>query len=241
MPLTPAPGGGVHDRPTPLLEQQRNLVLHAQEHATEVDIDDPVPVCFRELGHRLNRLFDAGVVEGEVEAPERLDGPVQRTFHLFGPCHVAPDAERAPAVFFDQARGFPEVRFRNVGHRHVSAYARKGQRRRAANAAPGPGDKSHFASEGSVPIQGHKFFLLVLFTAPGSGGRESARPDRQPEALTGSPGRPLPARVLSQTLHLLTASTVTLTDPGTLKASTPESILPIRMMPGSGICSPSFR
>jgi hypothetical protein len=61
------------------------------------------------------------------------------------------------------------------------------------------------------------------------------------KALTGSPGRPLPAPVLSQTLQLLTASTVTLTDPGTLKASTPKSILPIRMMPGSGICSPSFR
>jgi hypothetical protein len=37
---------------------------------------------------------------------------------------------------------------------------------------------------------------------------------------------------------LLTSSTLTLTESGTSKASTPESILPMTMMPGSGIFWP---
>jgi hypothetical protein len=38
----------------------------------------------------------------------------------------------------------------------------------------------------------------------------------------------------------LASSTLTLTELGTLKASTPESILPMTMMPGSGISWPSL-
>ena len=45
-------------------------MLHAQEHTAKIDIDDPVPFLFRDIGRRRNWLFDTGVVEGEVEASE---------------------------------------------------------------------------------------------------------------------------------------------------------------------------
>ena len=69
----PGARGGVHDHAAALLQHQGNLVLHAQEHAAEIDIDDPVPLLLREIGRRPDRLFDAGVVEGEMEVAERFD------------------------------------------------------------------------------------------------------------------------------------------------------------------------
>ena len=44
MPMTPAPEDVLTIAPPALLEDQRDLVLHAQEHAAEVDVDDPVPL-----------------------------------------------------------------------------------------------------------------------------------------------------------------------------------------------------
>jgi hypothetical protein len=55
-----------------LLQHQGDLVLHAQEHAAEFDVDDPVPLLCREIGRRRDRLFDTGVVEGDVEQPGEL-------------------------------------------------------------------------------------------------------------------------------------------------------------------------
>ena len=68
-------GGGVHDRAAPVLQHQRDLVLHAQEHAAEVDGDDPVPFLLGDIGGRAGLLFGAGVVEGDVETPERARLP----------------------------------------------------------------------------------------------------------------------------------------------------------------------
>ena len=53
-------------------------MLHAQEDAAQVDVDDPVPLLLGEIGRWRDRLFDAGVVKGEVEATERCGGFVQR-------------------------------------------------------------------------------------------------------------------------------------------------------------------
>ena len=72
----PGARGGVHDRAASLLEHQGDLVLHAQEHTAEVDVDDSVPLLFREVCYRRRRVFDTRVVEGEIEAPEGLDGRV---------------------------------------------------------------------------------------------------------------------------------------------------------------------
>src|SRR5947209_9739403 len=61
--LDPGARRRVHDCAAPKLPQQRNLVLHAQEHAAQIDADDPVPLLLRDIGRRLFRLFNTGVVE----------------------------------------------------------------------------------------------------------------------------------------------------------------------------------
>ena len=90
-----------HDHAAPLPQHQRDLVFHAQEHAAEVNGDDPVPLLLGEISRCRHRLFGAGVVEGEIKTSESFDGPVQRTLHVLGVGHVAPDTERARAEFFD--------------------------------------------------------------------------------------------------------------------------------------------
>jgi hypothetical protein len=127
---------------------------------TEIDVGDPVPLLFREIGSRHDRLFDTGVVEGEVEAPEGLDRTVQRRLHVRGPRHVAPDRERPPAGLFDHAGRFPVALFRNIGDHHVGALARERQRRGAADAAPRSGHKRDLSCEASI-LCCHLLLLLA--------------------------------------------------------------------------------
>jgi len=103
----PCPRGGVHDRATSLLEHQRDLVLHAQEDAPEVDVDDPVPFLLVVVRgwSRLPRL-DARVIEGEVQPSESLARLLERGLHVVGLCDVAPDRQCAAAFLLDQARRF---------------------------------------------------------------------------------------------------------------------------------------
>src|SRR5207248_10915042 len=86
----PCSRGRVDDRATSLLEHQRDLVLHAQEDAAKVDVDDPVPLLLVVVRsrRRLSRL-DAGVVKCEVEPPECSGGLFQGGFHIVGLCDVA--------------------------------------------------------------------------------------------------------------------------------------------------------
>jgi hypothetical protein len=75
-------------------------MLHAQEHAAEVDVDDPIPLLFLVLRRwsRLPRL-NARVVEGEVQPPKSFNGLGKGCLHVLGPRYVAPDGERAPTCF----------------------------------------------------------------------------------------------------------------------------------------------
>src|SRR3954452_15689280 len=50
-------------------EQQRDLMLHAQEHAAKVDPHDAVPLTFGDIGRRHDRLFHARIVESESRRP----------------------------------------------------------------------------------------------------------------------------------------------------------------------------
>src|SRR5205823_13059561 len=40
---------GVYNRAASLLEHQRNLVFHAQEHTAKIDTDDPVPLLLGDI------------------------------------------------------------------------------------------------------------------------------------------------------------------------------------------------
>src|SRR6058998_2899195 len=89
MPMIPAPEEVLTIAPPPCLRDQWNLVLHTQEDAPQVDVDDPVPLLLVVVGgrSRLPRL-DAGVVEGEVQVPEGCECLVQRGLHIVGLCNA---------------------------------------------------------------------------------------------------------------------------------------------------------
>jgi hypothetical protein len=141
----------------PLLQQQRNLVLHAQEDSTEVDVDDSVPLLRSKISRWLNRLFDAGVVEGEVEATECFHGLVQGGLNILHSRHVALNRQCSPARFFDQAGRLPVPLFRDIGDQHTRALAGKRQRGRTTNAVRCSGDKRHLSCIVSVLIGCHFF------------------------------------------------------------------------------------
>src|SRR6059036_4072598 len=105
---------GVYNRAASLLEHQRNLVFHAQKDAAEIDTDDAVPFLLGDFGSGRDWLFNACVVEGKVESPERFERLVQRGFHVLRPRHVAPDRERAPAEFLDHAGDRKSTRLNSV-------------------------------------------------------------------------------------------------------------------------------
>jgi hypothetical protein len=139
--------GGVHERTAALLEHERDLVLHAQEHAAKADPDDAVPFGLADLGDRLDGLFDAGVVEGQIEPPELVDGRLKRRLHILRTRHVARDRESPSAGFFDQTGRFLVARVRDVGDHDAGALTREGQRGGAADAARRARDERHLASE----------------------------------------------------------------------------------------------
>jgi hypothetical protein len=87
-------GGGVDDRTAAMPEHQLDLVLHGHERAAQVDRDQAVPFVVADLVNGLDRLLDAGVVEGDVQAAEPLDRGLQRRLELIAARHVASSTPR---------------------------------------------------------------------------------------------------------------------------------------------------
>ena len=102
MPLTPAPDDVFTMTPPPARSMSgiscfmhrntpRRLTSTIRSHSSSV---------ISAIG--VDRLLDAGIVEREVEATERLDRSVQGGLHVLGPRHVAGDGESAPSGLLDQ-------------------------------------------------------------------------------------------------------------------------------------------
>ncbi len=68
-------GGGVNDGTAPVAAHQRNRRLGAEDVAHQVDAEDLVPARSTRLVHLLV-FADAGIVDEDVEPPERLRGTV---------------------------------------------------------------------------------------------------------------------------------------------------------------------
>jgi hypothetical protein len=81
----------VDDRAAALLEHPRDLVLHAQEDAPEVNVNDPVPLFLLEsaVGRELLWLH-ASIVESKVQLPESVD----LISASCGPGHPGPDRHK---------------------------------------------------------------------------------------------------------------------------------------------------
>src|SRR3546814_15381473 len=73
---------GHHDRAAAAPGDLRHDVLHAQPHAADVDGDDPVEVLLRLVLDPRDLALDAGVEQGDVDAPEPVDRGGDEAFAL---------------------------------------------------------------------------------------------------------------------------------------------------------------
>ena len=164
-------GGGVDDRAAAVFEHQRDLIFQAQEHAPEVDGDDPVPFLFGDVGGRFWLLFGTGVVEGVVQAPESVHCLGERALHVLAAGHVAVDGEGLAAEVLDHPDRVPIALLVDVGNHDVGSFPGERQCGDAADAAGGTGHECDLAVEVSIRV-GHVCSLLpwlVRVAVVGSG------------------------------------------------------------------------
>jgi hypothetical protein len=83
-------------------------------------------------------LLDAGVVEGQVELAEAVDGLLQGGGDVVSAGDVALDSQRLPAVVFDQLRGLMNVVCRNPGDATLAPSAAKASAVARPMPAPAP-------------------------------------------------------------------------------------------------------
>ncbi len=119
-------GGGVHDCAAPMLQHQRDLVLHTQEHAVEVDGDDRSHSSSVTSAVALGFCSAPALLKGDVETPERADCLVQHSLHILGPRHVATDGESPAAEFFDPAGCLLVALVGQVGQHDPRTFPREG-------------------------------------------------------------------------------------------------------------------
>src|SRR4051794_16065796 len=98
-------------------------MLHREEYAAQVDIEDPVPFLLTDCRRRLDLIFDPGIVECEIEPPECFDGFVQCGLDFFRLRDVTADGERPPAELLDHPRRFLIAAFRDVSDRDARSLA----------------------------------------------------------------------------------------------------------------------
>jgi hypothetical protein len=163
MPITPAPDDVFTMAPPAAFEHERNLVLHAEENAVKIDVDDAIPLLFVVLGDGCGALWlDACIVKSEVEAAERVSGFVQCGFDLIALRHIATHRECATASLLDQPRGFLIRLLAKVRHGNARARACKRQRRRAPYAARRSGNERDPVCEVLITVCDHFSFSAEL-------------------------------------------------------------------------------
>jgi hypothetical protein len=94
-----------HDRAGALSAHHRELVLHRQPDALEIDADDLVPELLAERVDRESDGTDAGIVVGEVKPAAALDDLTDQLRDLVGDRHVAGHELRGATVGGDQLHG----------------------------------------------------------------------------------------------------------------------------------------
>src|SRR5437868_1370873 len=148
--------GGVDDRAASLLEHEGDLVLHAQEYAAEVDVDDPFPLLQVVVRGRSGLPWlNACVIEGKIQASESFDGLIQSRLQVLDACYVAPDGERPPALFLDHAERFSIPIFGNVGYYHTRSLACERQSRSPPDAVPSTSHECDLSLEISFSVRIH--------------------------------------------------------------------------------------
>ena len=133
--------------PAAVPEHGGNLLLHAQEHAAQVHGHEPVPLVFGHVDDRLHRLFDARVVECEIEPAERFGRLRDGGFDFVGPGDVADQCNRLSAGFADQLCCLFHLLGEMADDRYARAPLCERQRGHSPDPAAASGDEGGLAAE----------------------------------------------------------------------------------------------
>ena len=127
-------GGDVAHRPAALRHHLAQLLLHAQEHAVQVDRDGALPALPRHLGHAAPVAADAGTVERAVQPAVALQHGRQQRFHVSRLGDVGLHGHRLAAGGLHGVCGLLAAGGILVGNGHPRPLAGEHYRRRPARA-----------------------------------------------------------------------------------------------------------
>jgi hypothetical protein len=133
--------------PPPGLEQGRDLVLHAVEHARQIDVDDLGPGIERTVGRWGRQAGDASVVAGHVQPPKSGHRALDQAARVLGLSHIGRLKKRLTAGRFNQGHRLRAAIQRQVRHQYPRTLTRKGQCSRPPYARGRTGDQGHFVLE----------------------------------------------------------------------------------------------
>ena len=130
-----------------LREHRLDLVLHAQEHAGQVDVERRLPVLERDLGEGLRADVAIGVVDRAIEPAEAIERGLDHALDLGLDRNVGLHEHRLAAGLADQADSFLAVLGGLRRGDDFRAPAREHQRAGTAQAPAGAGHQRHLAFE----------------------------------------------------------------------------------------------
>ncbi|MNQ80540.1 hypothetical protein D3C85_955250 [compost metagenome] len=123
----------IDDRTAPLRQQQRQLVFHAQPDTFDVDAHDRVELVERTFGQLALLDFDAGIVEGIVEATVSIDHLLHQIFYIAFQGNVAAHEGRFATGGTNQRHRALAACHVHIGHYYLQALGGKCLGGRAAN------------------------------------------------------------------------------------------------------------
>src|SRR5271170_1907431 len=87
-------GGDIDDAAFALRKHSPNLVLHAQQHAKHVGVEDRLIVLNGYISSRADNTFCASVIDGNIEASETRDSLVDQILDVVFVTHIRADKFR---------------------------------------------------------------------------------------------------------------------------------------------------
>ena len=130
-----------------LLDHLLNFVFEAEPESFQIDVVDVVPVFFGLIDERNPDAFDAGVVEGDVEAAEFLDGFLNHCLDIGRFRNVGFQEESIASCGADETESFVAFGFAAACKHDLGAALCEEDGGVAADAGGAAGDESYFVFE----------------------------------------------------------------------------------------------
>jgi hypothetical protein len=138
-PTNPYPDDMLTMAPPPCVSICRNLGLHAQPYAFQIDTDDTVKVRFGQLDD--GRLHpDARIVKRIIQTAIHCECPLDHSFDRICLRHISLDKEGLASRFLNHLDGFFAFGYTTRGNDHPGAFPGKRRSGRTSYAGVSPCD-----------------------------------------------------------------------------------------------------